>query len=87
MATAFQLDASALTGIVAFGPERVRVRAGEKLDDLLPELSANGLGPVSYAASGFAAEHTLSGLFLGGGAIVGLAWIFSRSPAFNNATT
>ncbi|WP_437826213.1 MFS transporter [Sorangium sp. So ce1153] len=50
-------------------------------------LSANGLGPVSYAASGFAAEHTLSGLFLGGGAIVGLAWIFSRSPAFNNATT
>ncbi|WP_437923256.1 MFS transporter [Sorangium sp. So ce291] len=50
-------------------------------------LSANGLGPISYAASGFAAEHTLAGLFLGGGAIVGLAWVFARDPAFSNATT
>lgn len=38
-----QLDASALTGVVGFGAERVRVRAGEKLQDLLPELSRRGL--------------------------------------------
>lgn len=50
-------------------------------------LSANGLGPISYAASGFAAEHTIAGVFLGGGALVGLAWIFARDPAFSNATT
>ncbi|WP_437729979.1 MFS transporter [Sorangium sp. So ce1335] len=50
-------------------------------------LSANGLGPISYAASGFAAEHTIAGLFLGGGAIVGLAWVFARDPAFSEATT
>ncbi len=37
-----QLDLSALTGVVAFGRDRVRVRAGEKLQDLLPELSRRG---------------------------------------------
>jgi L-gulonolactone oxidase len=38
-----QLDTSALTGVVAFGPDSVRVRAGEKLHDLLTELSGRGL--------------------------------------------
>ena len=38
-----QLDTSALTGIVGFEPGRVRVRAGEKLQDLLPELAGHGL--------------------------------------------
>jgi L-gulono-1,4-lactone dehydrogenase len=38
-----QLDASALTGVVAVEPDLVRVRAGEKLQDLLPELSRRGL--------------------------------------------
>jgi L-gulono-1,4-lactone dehydrogenase len=38
-----QLDTSALTGVVAFDDDQVRVRAGEKLQDLLPELSARGL--------------------------------------------
>ena len=42
--TEVQLDASALTGVVAIEPDLVRVRAGEKLEDLLPELSAVGLG-------------------------------------------
>jgi FAD/FMN-containing dehydrogenase len=38
-----QLDTSALTGVVGFEPDVVRVRAGEKLQDLLPELSRHGL--------------------------------------------
>ena len=38
-----QLDISALTGVVAFDADVVRVRAGEKLADLLPELSRRGL--------------------------------------------
>ena len=38
-----QLDTSALTGVVAFDTDVVRVRAGEKLHDLLPELSRRGL--------------------------------------------
>jgi FAD/FMN-containing dehydrogenase len=38
-----QLDTSALTGVVAFDDDQVRVRAGEKLQDLLPELAGHGL--------------------------------------------
>jgi L-gulono-1,4-lactone dehydrogenase len=38
-----QLDASALTGVVALEPGLVRVRAGEKLHDLLEELSRHDL--------------------------------------------
>ena len=38
-----QLDTSALTGVVGLEPGLVRVRAGEKLQDLLPELSGHGL--------------------------------------------
>jgi L-gulono-1,4-lactone dehydrogenase len=37
------LDTSALTGIVALDAHRVRVRAGEKLHDLLAELAGHGL--------------------------------------------
>jgi L-gulonolactone oxidase len=37
-----QLDASALTGVVAFGPDVVQVRAGETLQDLLPALASRG---------------------------------------------
>jgi L-gulonolactone oxidase len=38
-----QLDISALTGVVGLEPDQVRVRAGEKLQDLLPELARHGL--------------------------------------------
>jgi L-gulonolactone oxidase len=38
-----QLDASALTGVVSVDADHVRVRAGEKLLDLLPELSRRGV--------------------------------------------
>ena len=37
------LDTSALTGVVALDAQRVRVRAGEKLHDLLEELARQGL--------------------------------------------
>jgi L-gulonolactone oxidase len=38
-----QLDISALTGVVGLEADQVRVRAGEKLQDLLPELARHGL--------------------------------------------
>jgi FAD/FMN-containing dehydrogenase len=53
-----QLDCSALTGIVSVGPDRVRVRAGARLGDLLAALAEHDLTLASLPATG---EVTVAG--------------------------
>lgn len=48
-------------------------------------LSANGLGPISFAVSGQVAEHSLVALFFGGGVAVAFSFVATRGTAFRNA--
>jgi L-gulono-1,4-lactone dehydrogenase len=67
-----QLDASALTGVVGIEPDLVRVRAGEKLNDLLPELSRRGLGLAAVPrGDGVTVAGAVSSGTHGSGAAVG----------------
>jgi uncharacterized membrane protein YuzA (DUF378 family) len=49
-------------------------------------LSANGLGPISFALSGQVAGRSLPGLFLGGGLAVALAYLATRGAAFRRVS-